>query len=432
MRFSLTLRPLRLVAFMILVACLAQAQNFQVLHSFTGGLDGSHPQAGLTVDKAGSLYTTTTAGGYHAGDCTTSGCGVVVKLSRQGSSWTASPLYAFPGGSNGWLPDAGVIAGPQGALYGTTSAGGAGNGGFGYGTVYSLQPSSHTCATGPCPWTEAVLYQFAAGNDGWQPTLGNLTFDRANNIYGTTEDGGSGGCYGGFGCGVVFKLTPSNGGWTETVLYSFMGSSDGAYPLSGLLLDQSGNIYGTTTSGGVGNCNAYVGGCGTVFELTPSPNGWAETVLYSFTGGTDGGIPEGGLTWGASGVLYGTTAAGGTGNGTVFELMPSQGAWTLNTIYTFPGPGISGPTASLALDAAGILYGTTLSGPPDYPPCSGSVFRLSQSYGIWDYSLLHCFTGGSDGGQPYSPVTLDTNGNLYGTTYAGGAYGDGVVWELTP
>jgi len=426
---------LLLVTVIIILALSGQAQIFQVVHSFTGGLDGSHPQAGLTQDKAGNLYSTTTAGGYHGDDCVTSGCGAVIKLSRQGSGWVASPLYAFQGDGGGWLPDAGVIAGSQGNLYGTTSAGGAGNGGFGYGIVYSLQPSSHDCAGGACPWTETVLYQFAAGSDGWQPTLGTLAFDRAGNMYGTTEDGGSNGCYGGFGCGVVFQLTPSNGGWTETVLYSFAGAGDGAYPQSGLLLDQAGNIYGTASSGGIGSCNAYVGGCGVVFELTPTNGGWTETVLYSFTGGADGGVPDGGLAFGPAGVLYGTTEAGGTGNGTVFELVPahrSQGTWALNTIYAFPGPGLPGPTASVVLDAAGNLYGTTLNGPPDYPPCQGSIFKLSHSYGVWDYSLLHCFTGGSDGGQPYSPVTVDANGNLYGTAYEGGAYGDGVVWQLTP
>jgi hypothetical protein len=438
MRLPIGMNPhkyLFLLTAIVGLALNAQAQTFQVIHSFTGGLDGSHPQAGLARDKAGNLYATTTAGAHHGGDCVTSGCGAVIKLSRQRSAWTATPLYAFQGGDGGWLPDAGVIAGSNGTLYGTTSAGGAGNGGFGYGVVYGLLPSAHDCADGACPWTETVLHQFAAGSDGWQPTLGNLVFDRMGNIYGITAGGGSGGCYGGFGCGVVFKLTPSNGGWTETVLYSFRGGEDGAYPQSGLLLDQSGNIYGTTSSGGIGKCNASLGGCGVVFELTPIKGGWTETVLYSFTGGADGGVPDGGLTFGAAGVLYGTTESGGTGNGTVFELVPaqpSQGSWTLNRIYAFPGPGLPGPTASVVVDAAGNLYGTTLSGPPDYPPCDGSVFKLSHSYGLWDYSLLHCFTGGSDGGQPYSPVTLDASGNLFGTAYDGGAYGEGVVWELTP
>lgn len=436
MRFSLGCNPRKyslFVAIMVALTMCSQAQTFQVVHSFTGGLDGSHPQAGLTQDKAGNLYATTTEGGYHGGDCITPGCGAVTKLSQQGSTWVVNPLYAFQGGGGGWLPDAGVIASSRGTLFGTTSAGGAGNGGVGYGVVYNLQPPSHDCEN--CAWTETVLYQFAGGSDGWQPTLGNLVVDQAGNIYGTTEDGGSNGCYGGFGCGVVFKLTPSAGGWTETVLYSFAGNADGAYPQSGLLLDRSGNIYGTASSGGIGNCNAYIGGCGVVFELTPTNSGWTETVLYSFTGGTDGGVPDGGLTFGAAGILYGTTESGGTGNGTVFELVsahPGQGAWTLNTIYAFPGPGLPGPTAGVVLDAAGNLYGTTLNGPPDYPPCEGSVFKLSHSYGVWDYSLLHCFTGGSDGGQPYSPVTLGANGNLYGTAYDGGAYGDGVVWELTP
>ncbi len=406
------------------------AQTYSVIHNFTGAGDGSAPQAGLTIDGAGNLYGTTTGGGSHDANCNSFGCGVAFRLTNEGATWALTTLYTFQGGSDGSLPDTAMIFGNNGTLYGTTSAGGTGNNGFGYGTVFNLQAASHACAIPPCPWTENVLYRFPGGSDGWQPTLGSLVFDKTGNIYGVTMDGGSDGCYGGDGCGVIFKLTPSTGGWIETVLYSFTGGSGGAYPQGGLTFDQSGNIYGTATSGGVGNCNAYIGGCGVVFQLTPSANGWTENVLYTFTGGADGGIPEGGLIWGASGVLYGTTESGGTGNGTVFELTQSQGAWTLNTIYTFPGPGIAGPTANLVRDTSGNLYGTTLSGPPNYPPCDGSIFKLSKSSGVWDYSLLHCFTGGSDGGQPYSPVTLDAEGNLYGTAFAGGAYGDGVVWEL--
>ena len=414
----------------VLAIC-AQAQTYQVIHNFTGATDGSHPQAGVTIDHSGSLYATTTAGGYEGGNCASSGCGAVVKLIQNASGWTVVPLYAFQGGAGGFLPDAPVMTGPGGALFGTTSAGGVDNNGYGYGTVFSLSPPAHACQSISCPWTETVLYQFAGLSSGWQPSLGNLTFDPEGNIWGTTMDGGSNGCYGGFGCGVVFKLTPTQQGWTETVVYSFTGGGDGAYPVSGVVFDHAGNIYGTTTGGGTGNCNSYVGGCGVIFKLSPSENGWAESALYQFSGGADGGVPVGGLTFSASGALYGTTELGGTGNGTVFELAPVGIEWTLNTIYTFPGPGIAGPTANLVLDAAGNIYGTTLNGPPNYPPCAGSVFELSLSAGVWQYQLLYCFSGGMDGGSPYSPVTLGANHTLYGTTYSGGAYGDGVVWELS-
>ncbi|HZP22511.1 MAG TPA: choice-of-anchor tandem repeat GloVer-containing protein [Terriglobales bacterium] len=408
----------------------AQAQMYQVIHDFSHGADGAHPQSGVTIDGFGSLYVTATGGGFNGTSCGSSGCGVVLKLIRQSPGWTAIPLYTFQGSGDGWLPDASVTVASNGTLFSTTSAGGIGNNGYGYGTVFNLQPGARVCQNTSCSWTETVLHSFAAGADGWQPTLGNLVFDGAGNIYGTTMDGGSNGCYGGFGCGVVFKLAPGNGGWTETVMYSFAGGADGAYPQSGVALDSSGNIYGTTTAGGSGTCNSYVGGCGVVFKLSPSVNGWTETVLHSFTGGADGGIPEGGLILSNSGVLYGTTEAGGSGNGTAFAY--SLAEQTLSTIYAFPGPGLAGPAAGLALDVAGNLYGTTLSGPPNSPPCAGSVFELSPSAGGWNYRLLYCFSGGVDGGSPYSPVSIGANHVLYGTTYSGGAYGDGVVWELMP
>src|SRR5579871_4453105 len=416
-------------ATLALLSLCAQAQTYQVIHDFSHGADGANPQGGVTIGAHGGLYVTATGGGFNGTSCGSSGCGVVLKLVQQSSGWSANPLYTFQGSGDGWLPDASVTIGSNGAVFGTTSAGGIGNNGYGYGTVFNLQPAARVCQNTSCPWTETVLHSFAAGGDGWQPTLGSLVFDAAGNIYGTTMDGGSNGCYGGFGCGVVFRLTPANGGWTETVMYSFGGGSDGAYPQSGVALDSAGNIYGTTTAGGSGTCNAYVGGCGVVFKLSPSVNGWTETVLYSFTGGADGATPEGGLTL-SSGVLYGTTEAGGTGNGTVFAF--SLGDETLNTIYAFPGPGLAGPTAGVVLDAAGNLYGTTLNGPPNSPPCSGSIFELSPGTGGWNYRLLHCFSGGVDGGSPYSPVTLGANHILYGTAYDGGAYGDGVVWELMP
>lgn len=434
MQFNSSLNPvllLLLATFFILPAPLL-AQDFQVVHNFTGGVDGGHPQAGVMFDAAENMYTATTGGGSHDANCQSFGCGVVLRLTRVGVNWTASPFYTFQGGSDGSLPDAGLAVGPSGTLYGTTSAGGYDNNGFGFGTVFSLMPDMHACVAAPCPWTETVLYRFAAGNDGWQPTLGKLVLDAAGNLYGTTVNGGSASC-GGYGCGTVFKLTPVSGGWAESVLYTFVGDSGGAYPQGGLVFDQAGNLYGTATGGGM-SCDVYADGCGVVFKLSPAQDGWTETVLHSFTGGADGATPVGGVIFGAPGVLYGTTELGGSGNGTVFQLTASGSSWTLNTIYAFRGPGVAGPTANLTLDASGNLLGTTLSGPPDYPfpPCEGSVFKLTQARGTWGYTLLHCFTGDSDGGQPYSPVALDSHGNLFGTTFAGGAYGQGVVWELAP
>ena len=180
--------------------------------------------------------------------------------------------------------------------------------------VYSLSPPATGCKTALCPWTETILYQFTGGSDGSNPG-GNLTFDRAGNLYGTTPYGGA------FGQGTVFKLTPSNGGWTESVLHSFTGGSDGEQPNGGVILDEAGNLYGTTWEGGGSGC--WGPGCGTVFQLTPSGSGWKENILYSFQYGTDGGYPIGGLIFDPSGNLYGTTTSGGSGGGgTVFELSP--------------------------------------------------------------------------------------------------------------
>jgi uncharacterized repeat protein (TIGR03803 family) len=414
------------LVYALILARATQAQTYAVLHDFTGGGEGSVPQAGLTVDRAGNFYGTASNGGNYGSDCQTQGCGVVFKLARRGSGWILTPIYSFQGGTDGAQPFARVIIGPNGSLYGTTGRGGTGNDGYGYGTIFNLQPPSHACANTLCPWVETVLYRFMGGNDGWIPGLGDLTFDAAGNIYGTTGAGGSSSCNGN-GCGVVFKLAPSNGAWTETVLYRFAGGTDGALPEAGVILDGQGNIYGTTAGGGVG-CVPY-GGCGVVFKLTRSGSDWVETVLYTFTGGDDGQFPSGGLIFDSLGNLYGTTSIGGSGGGgTVFELSPSNGSWTFNTLYSFQGEG--GSYASLTMDPASNLYGTTWD-----DGSYGSVFRLSRSNGGWIHTTLAYF-GGSLGQYPYGSVALDSSGNLYGTTTYGGIYGGslgyGVVWKITP
>ena len=249
-----------------------------------------------------------------------------------------------------------------------------------------------------------------------------MIFDKAGNLYGTTYTGGMA------NRGVVFELTPSGSGWTETVLHSFTGSPDGAYPSSGMTFDPAGNLYGTTQSGG---CST---GCGTVFELTPSLSGWTETVLYNFRGPNDGVVPYGGLVLDPAGNLYGTTPYGGAGGGgTVFELTPSNGGWVFGVLYSFVLEGTGGPTDTLARSAAGNLYGTVFSG-GNFNGCSGygcgSVFELSPSGGGWIFTSLHEFHDGKDGGNPYAGVILDPAGNLYGTT-SGLLGGDGSVFEIT-
>jgi uncharacterized repeat protein (TIGR03803 family) len=417
-RTATTWGTLTALAIMLVLTCvatqLAQAQTFKVIYTFDGQTDGANPYAGVTIDKAGNLYGTNTAGG-------TEGYGTVFKLKLKGESWILSPLYNFTGGSDGKNPQSRVIIGPDGALYGTTfNGGGKGCGVNGCGIVFSLRPPMAACKAAMCPWKETVLYQFSGGTDGGEPT-GDILFDKAGNIYGTTEIGGMAHRCGGLGCGAVFELSRSGSSWTETVLYQFSGGTDGAFPNSGVIFDDSGNLYGTTDSGG---SSAY----GTVFKLTHSGSGWTEQVLYNFLGLNDGSQPDSGLILDSQGNLYGTTLLNGTGGGgTVFQLTPSNGNWTINVLYGLSG--IAGPIANLNMDAAGNLYGTTFQ---DGVHLVGSLLKLSPSRGGWIYSSLHDFTGGNDGQLPISSIVFDSNGNLYGTASSGGSSGLGVVVEITP
>jgi len=410
----------------------AQAQTFQVIHDFTDGQDGAGPLVGLTIDKPGNLYGTAYSGGYFGGNCYSAGCGTVFKLAHKGSGWVFTPLYLFQGGDDGQQPYARVVFSPDGRLYGTTDEGG-GNPCYGgsCGTVFSLAPPATACKSVLCPWSETVLYRFS-GPDGAFPQ-GDLIFDQAGNIYGTTLAGGNTSCSNGTGgtCGTVFKLTPSNGGWTESVAYAFTGDNDGFGPRGGVILDRAGNLYGTTTQGGPPQGGGLPNG--TVFELTPSGSGWSKSILFTFEQYGEGLEPNG-LIFDGSGNLYGGTPAGGANKGgTVYELMPSNpGNWTFNVVYSFCCEG--GPDAALTMDAAGNLYGTQVQGGPGH----GAAFKLTPSDSGWTYSSLHTFTLGSDGGYPYGSVILDADGNIYGTTESGGigpcnyGYGCGVIFEITP
>jgi len=307
-----------------------------------------------------------------------------------------SVLHSFTG-SDGAYPTDGLIADGAGNLYGTTEFGGADN----YGVVSKLAPDG----------TETVLYSFTRGSDGEYPYAG-LIMDSSGNLYGTTGFGGAD------GAGVIFKLAPNG---TETVLHSFAGGSDGSYPQAGLIMDKKGNLYGTTPyGGGIAGCEGY--GCGTIFKL--APNG-TETVLYSFTGGSDGSEPVAGLIMDSSGNLYSTTYGGGAdGDGVVFKLTPNG---TETVLYSFTGESDGGyPYAGPIMDSSGNLYSTTYGGGADG---AGVVFKLAPD---GTETVLHSFTGGSDGGYPYAGLVMDTKGNLYGTTYYGGADNRGVVFQLAP
>ncbi len=291
-------------------------------------------------------------------------------------------------------------------------------------------------AAGSSAQSEGVLHVFT-GSDGNNP-YGGLVFDAAGNLYGTTSQGGA------HGFGTVFKLSLGKGGRIETVLHSFTGGADGANPTAGLIFDTAGNLYGTTTQGGLaGGC--FGAGCGVVFRFSPARGSWHEKVLYTFSGGNDGSnagsaTPGGVLTFDGAGNLYGTTFAGGPVDcGTVFKLSPKKsGKWNETVLYGFDGDrdGCSNPTSGVIFNAAGDLYGTTAFGGSFG---WGTVFQLSPNpSGPWSETLLYEFTGLFDGTSPGGSLIFDADGNLFGTTFMGGnldqcgGSGCGVVFELSP
>ena len=403
----------------------AEAQTYNVIHNFTGP-EGRQPVAGLTIDRAENLYGILELGG--AG-----GVGTVFKLKNSSTGWTFSTLYSFLGGSDGYEPAAEVVIGPNGSIYGTTNSGGGnGCGGYGCGTVFNLLPPAGVCKTASCPWTERQLYRFAGGNDGYAP--GAVVFD-GDVMYGPTYGGGGSGC-GGSGCGTVFKVDSSGnetvlhrfdntdganpggrlisdgagffygtatfGGAScsvepyfgcgtvfkldaagnLTVLHDFSGPPDGAVPDGYLIRDAAGNLYGGA-GGGSGPCyyvdmhgHRHYFGCGTIYKIDTAGQ---ETVLYNFLSGTDGRDPIGDLVADSAGNLYGATTTGGS----------------------------------------------TTCGPHG----CGTIFKLDTA---GHETLLHIFAGGADGSYPTAGLALDNTGNLYGTTSEGGTYNLGVVFEITP
>jgi uncharacterized repeat protein (TIGR03803 family) len=360
---------------------LSQAET--VLFRFAGP-DGAIPSAGLVRDAKGNIYGTTYSGGA-------SGFGTVFEITAAGAE---KVLFSFSGGADGSGPGAALIE-ASGNLYGTTvEGGGAGS----VGTAFKLTLTGR----------ETVLANLTFEDGGAYPE-GSLVRDKYGNLYGTTS-----GYNGGYGNGAVFKVASTG---ALTILYEFKGGTDGLCPYGNLVLDASGNLYGTTYRGGAW-------GYGTVYKVTPAG---AETVLYSFTGGVDGSLPAAGLLRGGSGDLYGTTTGGGDGYGTVFKLSPT-GSETV--LHSFTGPDGYYPIAVLNRDANGSLFGTTEFG-GRYG--KGTVFKLTDK-GV--ESVVHSFTGKGDGGNPVAGVVFDSSGNLYGTTSGGGNIacvgGCGVVFKMAP
>jgi uncharacterized repeat protein (TIGR03803 family) len=389
--------------------------HYKVLHSFGSGNDGAGLWGSVIVDKRGHVYGTTSGGGKYNG-------GTVFKLKpHPDGSWTEAVLHNFYATrDDGAGPFGGPILSPSGNLYGTTEVGGK----YHYGTVFEL---IHT----PSGWEESVLYSFGTqSEDGGEPVSG-LVMDSAGNLYGTAQAGGEPD----HNDGTVFKLTPGPDGWNETVLYTFClshdGCSDGVRPYAGVIMDASGNLYGTTQYGGTG-CGSD--GCGTVYRLRPLPDGtWEETVLHRFNNdGKDGVGPGwGSLFMDGSGRLYGTTNAGGSVVGGIIYKLTSQpdGSWKESILHNFKrdAKGYS-PNTGVVMDQAGNIYGTT-----DYggDGC-GVIYRLSTVVqGKRTYTVLHTFRG-PEGCLPEGNLVPDEKGNLYGVTALGGAYGPGVVFKIVP
>ena len=397
------------VLFALVITLPAQTQTLTVLHNFAGlPADGAKPTGGLLFDPAGNLYGVTSNGGA-------TDSGTVFKLDPNG---TESLLHSFGGPPDGNLPSAGLARDAAGNLYGVTSNGGSSIACpflIGCGIVFKLDPAG----------TETVLHRFGSnGPDGTGP-LGRLILDSSLNLFGTTQMGRHAGCkifigknLVDVGCGTVFKVDATG---NETIVYSFINATDGAFPRAGLTQDASGNLFGTASTGGVMNCTALFGKCGTVFKVDTTG---LFSMLYSFQGastGPDGATPLSSLLLDASGNLLGTTNAGGTGTpcsvgfacGTIFQVTPA-GKETL--LHSFgPGDGAAMPTAGLVQDAAGNFYGLS----------SGNVFKLDST---GKESVLFTFTGNDN--LASGELVQDAAGNLYGTT-PNGTSGFGSVFKLT-
>jgi uncharacterized repeat protein (TIGR03803 family) len=399
------------------LTAVGQAGTEKVLHSFGKGTDGLYPFANPIWDAAGvNLYGTTWEGG--TGPCN-GGCGIVYEASPGAhGTWNETVLYDFQGRpSDAGKPSASLVFDAAGNLYGTTRYGGPTSCPKACGTVFELSPGSNGT------WTETILHNFTGGKDGENP-YAELIWDKAGNLYSNTYGGGT------HGKGTVFELSPSGNGWVKTVLYNFDGK-DGNGPLAGMIFDASGNLYGTTGRGGSANK-------GLVFQLSPTSHGsWKETVIHSFTAGSDGAEPSADLIFDTAGNLYSTTRGGGSGTckngcGTVFELSPgSGGAWTETVLYSFAGvPDGSNPFAGVIFDGSGNLYGTTQSGGKKN---DGVIFKLTPSNGTWTETVVHSFGGWpKDGARSYANLIMDTKGNFYGTTIFGGANDPGVLFEYIP
>ena len=423
------------IALLVGICCSnVDAATEQVLHRFQAGKDGATPIGGLVEDASGNLYGTTANGGP-------SDHGTVFQLSppkTPGGAWKESVLYAFKLRNDGSEPAATLILDEAGNLYGTTFSGGLELQCFDCGTVFELVRPPRPGAA----WTEKILHSFG-GTDGSLPNAG-LFRDANGNLYGTTFVGGAA------RSGTVFELIPpvnNKGAWTENVLYAFTGGVDGNTPAGRVVRGPDGALYGTTNLGGANSMGA-------IYRLAPPAvegGSWSESVIYSFAGGSDGDLPGAGVLFDRQGRLYGTASFGGSqicasGCGTVFQLTPpasETGTWSEKTLHEFNGDDGAQPLGDLTFGPNGLLYGTASSGGPVSLTCPGNcgtVFQLAPPalpQGEWRETTLYFFTTAGDGHGPEAGVIRDPQGPLYGVTAvagdsAVGGIGGGTVFEIRP
>jgi uncharacterized repeat protein (TIGR03803 family) len=379
--------------------------GFMDIFDFAPQIQNGGAASNLAIDRAGNFYGSLAAGGNHSQ-------GLLYKLAQHDQDWLFDPLFNFAGGNGGGDPS-NVIFSSSGVLYGGAATGGiqaCGNNGNSYcGVIYSSRPGPTICGTGLCGWMETTLYQFSGNTDAWGGTVSAI--DQAGNLYGISLNGGAN------GQGAVFELSPTQRGWTEQVLYSFTGGSDGAQP-SSLLVGHDGNLYGTAFNGGIR--------FGVVFQLVPSGGSWTENVLYTFPA-LDRAFRPGSILQDSAGNLYGYAEWTITGVmlSVVWELSPSDGGWQysqlLDKLYRPDCNGNTYPRA-LTLASSGHLYLSCGGVDSDcMPHDSGDIYDVTAQTFVVEGNV-----------DIFQNMTADANGNLYGASAACGNNGGGMVWKLTP
>lgn len=433
------------------VSAFAAGPRETVLHSFIfDSGDGFTPAGGVIQDKQGNLYGATESGGARS-----SGTVFELQPNRNGT-WTESILYSFGyDDGDGAGPSGNLVFDKKGNLYGATSGGGA----YGDGAIFKLEPASNGPWTESL--LHSFHYDGMTYFDGHYPNGGLVFDEKDNLYGTTLLGGsGSTACDGvpPSGCGIVFELSPaSDGTWSESILYNFQGSADGGVPDSGLTFDKAGNLYGPAEGGGSPNCTFIPADCGVIFKLSRTGNGtWTESVPYAFTGGDDGYNPLGAVVFDNAGNLYGATSAFRFEGGSVFKLTPASGGWTETTLASFQSETYGYGASGVTLDGAGNVYGITANGsgpqdgsvfvpgsfqragqaPPPIPFGPGTIFKISPtSDGEWELRYLYSFpANGATGSVPTGALLRGKGGAFYGATLGGGSGSEsaGTVFKFVP